>query len=83
MCYGCASLHDAPGQGALGPVRRVAACSAATRSLLNTAKPMENNPLLLRLKALEKLVEKVGRIDLHACRPAPAGWRCCSPSSIH
>lgn len=30
---------------------------------------MENNPLLVRLKeleALEKLVEKVGRIDLHA-----------------
>jgi hypothetical protein len=43
--------------------------TAATRSLLNTAKLMENNPLLLRLKeleALEKLVEKVGRIDLHA-----------------
>jgi 16S rRNA G966 N2-methylase RsmD len=30
---------------------------------------MDDNPLLLRLKeleALEKLVEKVGRIDLHA-----------------
>jgi len=43
--------------------------TAATRSLLNTARLMENNPLLLRLKeleALEKLVEKVGRIDLHA-----------------
>jgi regulator of protease activity HflC (stomatin/prohibitin superfamily) len=43
--------------------------TAATRSLLNTAKLMEDNPLLLRLKeleALEKLVEKVGRIDLHA-----------------
>ena len=43
--------------------------TASTRSLLNTAKLMENNPLLLRLKeleALEKLVEKVGRIDLHA-----------------
>ncbi len=42
--------------------------TAATRSLLNTAKLMENNPLLLRLKeleSLEKLVEKVGRIDLH------------------
>jgi regulator of protease activity HflC (stomatin/prohibitin superfamily) len=42
--------------------------TAATRSLLNTARLMENNPLLLRLKeleALEKLVEKVGRIDLH------------------
>ena len=43
--------------------------TASTRALLNTAKLMENNPLLLRLKeleALEKLVEKVGRIDLHA-----------------
>mgnify|MGYP001331353375 FL=1 len=43
--------------------------TAATRSLLNTARLMEDNPLLLKLKeleALEKLVEKVGRIDLHA-----------------
>ena len=43
--------------------------TAATRSLLNTAKLMEDNKLLLRLKeleALEKLVEKVGKIDLHA-----------------
>jgi hypothetical protein len=27
---------------------------------------MEENPLLLRFKELERLVEKVGRIDLHA-----------------
>jgi regulator of protease activity HflC (stomatin/prohibitin superfamily) len=43
--------------------------TAATRSLLNTAKLMEDNPLLLRLKELEsieRLVEKVGRIDIHA-----------------
>lgn len=43
--------------------------TAATRSLLNTSKLMDDNPLLIRLKeleALEKLVEKVGRIDLHA-----------------
>jgi regulator of protease activity HflC (stomatin/prohibitin superfamily) len=43
--------------------------TAATRSLLNTAKLMEENPLLLRFKELESLerpVEKVGRIDLHA-----------------
>lgn len=42
--------------------------TASTRSLLNTAKLMEDNPLLLRLKeleALERLVEKVDRIDLH------------------
>jgi regulator of protease activity HflC (stomatin/prohibitin superfamily) len=43
--------------------------TAATRSLLNTARLMQDNPLLLRMKeleSLEKLVEKVGRIDLHA-----------------
>ena len=43
--------------------------TAATRSLLNTSKLMQDNPLLMRLKeleALEKLVEKVGRIDLHS-----------------
>ena len=42
--------------------------TAATRSLLNTAKLMDSNPTLMRLKeleALEKLTEKVGRIDLH------------------
>jgi regulator of protease activity HflC (stomatin/prohibitin superfamily) len=42
--------------------------TASTRSLLNTARLMDDNPLLLRLKeleALEKLVDKVGRIDLH------------------
>ncbi|MEO0809806.1 MAG: slipin family protein [Pseudomonadota bacterium] len=42
--------------------------TAATRSLLNTARLMEDNPMLLRLKeleALEMLVEKVGNIDLH------------------
>jgi regulator of protease activity HflC (stomatin/prohibitin superfamily) len=47
--------------------------TAATRSLLNTARLMEDNPLLLRLKeleALEKLVEKVGRIDLHTGQAA-------------
>ena len=56
--------------------------TAATRSLLNTAKLMEDNPLLLRLKELEsieRLVEKVGRIDLHAGDGA-ASMRC-SPSS--
>jgi regulator of protease activity HflC (stomatin/prohibitin superfamily) len=47
--------------------------TAATRSLLNTARLMEDNPLLLRLKeleTLERLVEKVGRIDLHASQGA-------------
>jgi regulator of protease activity HflC (stomatin/prohibitin superfamily) len=43
--------------------------TAATRSLLNTARLMEDSPLLLRLKeleSLERVVEKVGRIDVHA-----------------
>ncbi len=43
--------------------------TAATRSLLNTAKLMEDNPTLLRLKeleALERVTERVGRIDVHA-----------------
>lgn len=42
--------------------------TAATRSLLNTAKVMEDNPTALRLKeleTLEKLTEKVGEITVH------------------
>ncbi len=37
--------------------------TAATRSLLNTAKLMENNPTLLRLKELEVLENVTGKID--------------------
>jgi len=40
----------------------------ATRSLLNTAKVMEDNPTALRLKeleALEKITEKVGNISVY------------------
>jgi regulator of protease activity HflC (stomatin/prohibitin superfamily) len=43
--------------------------TAATRSLLNTAKLMEDNPTLLRLKeleALERVTDKIGRVDVHA-----------------
>ncbi len=43
--------------------------TAATRSLLNTARLMEDNPTLLRLKeleALERVTERIGRIDVHA-----------------
>lgn len=43
--------------------------TAATRSLLNTAKLMADNPVLMRLKeleALERVTEKIGRIDVHA-----------------
>ena len=42
--------------------------TAATRSLLNTAKVMENNPTLLRLKeleVLEKVTEKVDSITVY------------------
>lgn len=42
--------------------------TAATRSLLNTARMMESHPTLMRLKeleALERLTDKVGRIDVH------------------
>ncbi|MEO8025206.1 MAG: slipin family protein [Bryobacteraceae bacterium] len=42
--------------------------TAATRSLLNTAKLMEDNPILVRLKeleTLEKLVEKVDRLTVN------------------
>ena len=42
--------------------------TAATRSLLNTARLMDDHPTLMRLKeleALERLTEKVGRIDVH------------------
>lgn len=42
--------------------------TAATRSLLNTAKLMESNPTLLRLKeleTLEKVVEKVEKISVY------------------
>lgn len=42
--------------------------TAATRSLLNTAKLMDENPTLLRLKeieALEKVVEKVDKISVY------------------
>jgi regulator of protease activity HflC (stomatin/prohibitin superfamily) len=41
--------------------------TSATRSLLNTAKLMEDNPILVRLKeleTLEKLVEKVDRLSV-------------------
>ncbi len=37
--------------------------TAATRSLLNTAKVMENNPVALRLKELETLEKVAERID--------------------
>lgn len=42
--------------------------TAATRSLLNTAKLMDDNPILLRLKeleALEKISEKVERLTVY------------------
>lgn len=41
--------------------------TATTRAMLNTAKSLENNPLLLRLKeleTLEKVIDKVGTLHL-------------------
>ncbi|MEM7523618.1 MAG: SPFH domain-containing protein, partial [Pseudomonadota bacterium] len=41
--------------------------TAETRSMLNTAKVMENNPLLLRLKeleTLERVTERIGNITV-------------------
>lgn len=35
----------------------------ATRSLLNTAKVMQENPVMLRLKELEALTELAGKVD--------------------
>jgi regulator of protease activity HflC (stomatin/prohibitin superfamily) len=43
--------------------------TAATRSLLNTAKLMEDNPILVRLKeleTLERVVEKVDRLTVNS-----------------
>ena len=43
--------------------------TAATRSLLNTARLMDENPTLMRLKeleSLERVTEKIGRIDVQA-----------------
>ena len=37
--------------------------TAATRSLLNTAKLMEENPVLLRLKELEMLEKVTEKVD--------------------
>jgi regulator of protease activity HflC (stomatin/prohibitin superfamily) len=42
--------------------------TAATRSLLNTARLMEENPTLMRLKemeTLEKVTEKVGSLTVY------------------
>ena len=42
--------------------------TAATRSLLNTARLMEDNPTLLRLKeleALETITEKIGTLNVY------------------
>ena len=51
----------------IGPTGRRREETAATRSLLNTARLMENNPLLVRLKeleTLEKIAEKVDKITV-------------------
>ena len=49
--------------------------TAATRSLLNTAKLMEDNPLLLRLKELESLERLVEKARPGGRPPPPAQGR--------
>jgi len=54
-------------KAALANVIRRREETAATRSLLNTAKLMEESPILLRLKeleALEKVSEKIGSLTV-------------------
>lgn len=49
--------------------------TAATRSLLNTAKVMENNPALRlkELETLERVAERIDKISVFG------GWiRCCT-----
>lgn len=48
--------------------------TAATRSLLNTAKVMEDSPIALRLKALETLEKVTRRSATFQCS---AGWMVC------
>jgi len=49
--------------------------TAATRSLLNTARVMEDNPVALRLKELETLGGRAHRPDLGVRRAGPsAEW---------
>ena len=53
-------------QAQANPIRRREE-TAATRSLLNTARLLEENPLLMRLKELEtveKIAEKVDKISI-------------------
>jgi regulator of protease activity HflC (stomatin/prohibitin superfamily) len=45
--------------------------TAATRSLLNTAKLMEGNPLLLRMKELEALEKIADKVEGQASGPVP------------
>ncbi len=47
---------------------------AATRQLANTAKLLEKNPVLTRLKELEALGELVSRIDRLTVVGAPSDW---------
>ncbi len=47
--------------------------TAATRSLLNTAKVMEGNPVALRLKELETLETIAGKVDNLVIHNGPKG----------
>jgi regulator of protease activity HflC (stomatin/prohibitin superfamily) len=45
----------------------------ATRALLNTAKVMEENPVMLRLKELEALTELATKVDTLTVHNGTAG----------
>lgn len=47
--------------------------TAATRALLNTAKVMEENPVMLRLKELEALTELAGKVERLTVHNGTAG----------
>ena len=61
------SSQSGSGKVALANVIRRREETAATRSLLNTARVMEDNPTALRLKeleTLEKVTEKIDKISV-------------------
>ena len=47
--------------------------TAATRALLNTAKVMQENPVMLRLKELEALTEVAGKVERLTVHNGTAG----------
>ena len=57
---GSFGLHPSPQNPSIAPTPRP---TNATRSLLNTAKVMAENPVMLRLKELEALETIAGKVE--------------------